>query len=925
MSSNQSIKLYESLKRLTKVQFDEVCFYLQGKYGYDLSYIDLGKVPLAHSAMQLIELLEQKTDGLNHLKDVIDMTTNMTEDKELKKRTHHEIQKATVKIFADGEFQGTGFFITPDGYVLTGCDWWYFEHHFDHNIVIETSSGEKFAAQLDKDKSYFPHDPWNIVLKVDHHTPHCLPLGTVSEQHVGNEIVAIGYYHLEDDDHQIRSNFVGYHHPEDISDDHQIGTYFGRILRANHVFSIIDIDVDDSVRMYRRRRWRWCGQLVYHYETRRVIGIGAFPPYYHPDDEIIRVIGFEFLFERWPELEFITRKVAEDWDERLFHLRPVPEMAQLVAAQPVSVANLIFEVINDLWNNIIQGILILLSLPIQGYRKFVGIIKNIPTLIWSANTLRKAHANLIRGEQTTVQDAAIEHYQTALEIFTPELFPHECRQAAYNLGIIFYDKGDCIQARQAFETAHQALENLWREMSKQRLATENADLYARLVYCCLDKKDKAAAFKYANAAKGRAFVDALNTVNFDIRAATQNPELNKDWNEYSQVVRRGWLAKTQRLIAPEELLNRQTALWEELTSNYPTLTATQNAPVLTIEQAYALAKDMNATLVEYYQHDKGWSAFVVTDKAVEHVSLPLVNDNLFEEIKKWIGLIENRKPIGYSQIRTRRILSEWHKAVIAPLQTYLPKSGKIIFAPFEKLHLLPVHIAFDPSTEHYLAQDYSIAFIPSLSALRVSLDQTHKKQHQFVQFQRFLNVAYPGVQDSREYDYLQEAIPAAQAIANSLTEIEVTPLYEDKATPDAFITHASGQDIIHFFGHGDFVPEHPEKSGLMLAKSWLTVQDIIAKLNLEQVRLTTLGACKTVWLTQALMTAKTQTVVTTLWNVDQDATVALFKIFYNELSEGHDPVDALNRATKIMQKWRKWQHPYYWAAFQISGLTHNLK
>ena len=591
--------------------------------------------------------------------------------------------------------------------------------------------------------------------------------------------------------------------------------------------------------------------------------------------------------------------------------------------------------IKSSFKHIIQGISNFTSLFFQGYHKMVKFFNRNSISIPSIDEVSQAHANLNSGEGTTSQDAAIKHYQAALEIFTPELFPHECRQAAYNLGVIFYDKGDCIQARQAFEKAHQALENLWREMSKQRLATENADLYARLVYCCLDKKDNAAAFKYANAAKGRAFIDALNTVNFDIRAATtQNPELNKDWNEYSQVVR--WLlAKTQRLIASEKLLNwqtafekllnRQTALWKELTAKYPTLTATQNAPVLSIEQAYALAEDMDATLVEYYQHDKGWSAFVVTNKIVEHVSLPLVNDNLFEEIKKWIGLIENRKPIGYNQIRTRRILSEWHKAIIAPLQMYLPKSGKIIFAPFEKLHLLPVHIAFDPSTEHYLAQDYSIAFIPSLSALRVSLDQTHNKQHQFVQFQRFLNVTYPGVQDSREYDYLQEAIPAAQAIANTLTEIEVTPLYEDKATANAFITHASEQDIIHFFGHGDFVPEHPEKSGLMLAKGWLTVQDVIAKLNLEQVRLTTLGACKTVWLTQALMTAKTQAVVTTLWNVDQDATVALFKTFYNELAKGHDPVEALNLATKTIRERPEWQHPYYWAAFQISGLAYHLK
>jgi len=72
MSSNQSIELYKSLTRFSKSQFDQVCFYLQKKYHYDLSLITLDKVPIAESARELIELLEQGTDGLNHLKEILE-------------------------------------------------------------------------------------------------------------------------------------------------------------------------------------------------------------------------------------------------------------------------------------------------------------------------------------------------------------------------------------------------------------------------------------------------------------------------------------------------------------------------------------------------------------------------------------------------------------------------------------------------------------------------------------------------------------------------------------------------------------------------------------------------------------------------------------------------------------------------------------
>ncbi|EDN71992.1 hypothetical protein BGS_0297 [Beggiatoa sp. SS] len=71
MNSNQSIKLYESLKRLPKPQFGEVCFYLKKEYGYDLSHVDLDKAA-SESAKQLIELIEQYPQGLTHLSEVID-------------------------------------------------------------------------------------------------------------------------------------------------------------------------------------------------------------------------------------------------------------------------------------------------------------------------------------------------------------------------------------------------------------------------------------------------------------------------------------------------------------------------------------------------------------------------------------------------------------------------------------------------------------------------------------------------------------------------------------------------------------------------------------------------------------------------------------------------------------------------------------
>ena len=117
----------------------------------------------------------------------------------------------------------------------------------------------------------------------------------------------------------------------------------------------------------------------------------------------------------------------------------------------------------------------------------------------------------------------------------------------------------------------------------------------------------------------------------------------------------------------------------------------------------------------------------------------------------------------------------------------------------------------------------------------------------------------------------------------------------------------------------------------------LTVQRIINELRLDQARLATLGACESgraalqsgdeyTGLMQALLTSGVQVVVSSLWRVDDDATHALFEAFYARLVTGHSPAEALQEAARLVREHPEhphWAHPYYWAAFQVSGLAHS--
>ncbi|MCI0563012.1 MAG: CHAT domain-containing protein, partial [Nitrososphaera sp.] len=145
--------------------------------------------------------------------------------------------------------------------------------------------------------------------------------------------------------------------------------------------------------------------------------------------------------------------------------------------------------------------------------------------------------------------------------------------------------------------------------------------------------------------------------------------------------------------------------------------------------------------------------------------------------------------------------------------------------------------------------------------------------------------------------------------------------------------------IVHFATHGLLNSEHPELSGIVLSlvdeagrsqDGFLQLHEIY-NLNLP-ADLVVLSACQTalgkdvrgeglVGLTRGFMYAGAARVVASLWKVDDKATAELMKRFYKWMlgEERLQPAAALRAAQIEMWKTKRWQSPYYWAAFVIQG------
>ena len=107
------------------------------------------------------------------------------------------------------------------------------------------------------------------------------------------------------------------------------------------------------------------------------------------------------------------------------------------------------------------------------------------------------------------------------------------------------------------------------------------------------------------------------------------------------------------------------------------------------------------------------------------------------------------------------------------------------------------------------------------------------------------------------------------------------------------------------------------------------MQDIY-NLNLS-ADLVVLSACETglgtevdgeglVGLTRGFMYAGASRVVASLWKVSDEGTAVLMGHFYKAMEQqGMHPAAALPAAQTDMWKQKRWNDPYYWAAFQIQG------
>ena len=256
----------------------------------------------------------------------------------------------------------------------------------------------------------------------------------------------------------------------------------------------------------------------------------------------------------------------------------------------------------------------------------------------------------------------------------------------------------------------------------------------------------------------------------------------------------------------------------------------------------------------------------------------------------------------------------WNK-FFCKVDKYLSENhiSRLILVPHQMLHLLPLHaISYDrDDRQHYLLEDYSISYAPSLTVLGVCRERGKGQPGDF----KLCAIANPNHPDL-------DPLPFAEAEGYMLQELFPSELPADRlliynqATSTAFFEKSKESTILHLASHASHNWLNYSESSIRLTDGKLTLKVIGEKtdLNLSDIRLITLSACESgvvnpadptddyLGLSAGFMVAQVPAVVSTLWKSEDLSTFFLMKTFYSGIKNGLDKALALRKAQKFVMR-----------------------
>jgi CHAT domain-containing protein len=294
-----------------------------------------------------------------------------------------------------------------------------------------------------------------------------------------------------------------------------------------------------------------------------------------------------------------------------------------------------------------------------------------------------------------------------------------------------------------------------------------------------------------------------------------------------------------------------------------------------------------------------------------------------------------------------------HKLTFAKLAPALGKSKHVMIAPDGALNVLPFAALHDG--KKFLVESYTFTYLTSgRDLLRLGTRAAGKgKPKAYVFADPDFDgppptTSAPGTRRSRAMQNLTwPRLPGTAAEADALEKSLTAPtIYRGKKATETALKSLQAPGILHLATHGFFLAdadasvENPLlRSGLVFAGAnalssgnddGVVTALEASGLDLRGTRLVVMSACETgvgkitnghgvYGLRRALVIAGAESLVMSMWQVDDLATKELMAGYYKKLEAGQGRSEALRTVQRELLAKPKYAHPYYWASFIAAG------
>ena len=527
---------------------------------------------------------------------------------------------------------------------------------------------------------------------------------------------------------------------------------------------------------------------------------------------------------------------------------------------------------------------------------------------------------------------AASHLQEALRFSQMPAFVEATQRT---LGGVYRGMGKLPEAEAVLRKAVAGIEDirsqLQSEEHREAFVEDKMGAYAQLIQVLFDQGKMAGAFEISERARARAFLDMLgNRVSLsrgrDAALIAEEKALQEriarlkafealeDSEEEPPEDATATPLQSDRQRELDLAREAYTAFLARVRAQSREQASLMTVEPLTLSEVQALLGP-EAVLLEYFVGGGRTLLWVVTRDSLRAFRLRIGEDELARRVGEFRDLISSRGRLDELQ----QAAQDLYRTLVGPaFPGGLPR--ELIIVPHRVLHYLPFH-ALMPAPGRYLLQDSLVSYLSSASLLQFT------REKQAAGAPSALAVGNPDLEDPTLN--LRYAEREARGVADLFPGTVV--LTRRDATKAKGREHSTRHNLLHFATHAELDDADPLGSALLFAPDTgddgrLEVQEIFG-LDLNAF-LVVLSACETALgklsrgdeltgLTRAFIYAGTPSVITTLWKVNDRASYELMWEFYRHLKAGRNKAEALRQAQ--VATLAKYPHPYYWAAYQLTG------